>query len=106
MKGDAYVYQTEPRRSIKPVDVFDSLLTGERWIIPPVGLSLESIIPGPVVEQANGELYEYVALHRKGPPIRLTAKYYQQSLDVLEAAGVNVPKWERRFIDAVREHLK
>lgn len=43
---DVFVYRTEtPRRAIKPVDVHDSVITQERWLIPPVAMVMTDVIP-------------------------------------------------------------
>ena len=98
---DIFVYKTPPRRTIKPVKVYDAILTQERWIIPPVTLSLFSVVPAPVVAAVSCETSRYVSKHCKGPPVPFSARQYLESLDILEAAGVEITRFERRYIGAV-----
>ena len=52
-RGPVYVYKTEkPRRAIKAVGVWDAPVTMERWLIPPVTLVLDRVIPESTVEEA------------------------------------------------------
>lgn len=54
--GDVFVYRTEtPRRSINPGrDVADAIITRERWLVPPVVMILDRVIPAGLVEKASG----------------------------------------------------
>ena len=49
-----YVYRTETmRRAVKPFNVADECLTGERWLVPPVRMIHVGTIPEPIVRQAS-----------------------------------------------------
>lgn len=51
---DVYVYETEPRRSINPGRlVWDSLITQERWIVPPVKLKHVFTIKAPFLNKGQ-----------------------------------------------------
>jgi hypothetical protein len=52
-----YVYRTiKPTRGIAPRDVWDAVITGERWIIPPATLEKVATIEAAVVRLANVHL--------------------------------------------------
>jgi hypothetical protein len=58
-KGDVYVYRTaSPRRAIKPVAVYDAIITQERWLVPPVEMEMSYVIPAPIVHRACGAMWE------------------------------------------------
>ena len=44
-----YVYGTDPVRTNPPVDVHDAPLTGERWVVPPVKLTLLTVLRSPAL---------------------------------------------------------
>lgn len=48
-----HVYQTEPRAALPPLNVHDAVLTGERWVVPPVVCTRVLIIPYPDIAEAQ-----------------------------------------------------
>lgn len=52
-EGDVFVYQTVPRKANEPRGVWDSFMTREKWIVPPVDLNLHSVIPAQTVDRVN-----------------------------------------------------
>jgi hypothetical protein len=52
--GDVFVYRTaKPHRTIKPRTVWDHLITGERWLVPPVEMVFVSAIPADTVDRVQ-----------------------------------------------------
>jgi hypothetical protein len=83
---DVGVYVTDMRRTVPPSGVGDEVLTGERWIIPPVRLSLVGVIPIAAIAAA------------------------QVGLEPWETDDRDTVWWRRserlrRMVDVVREHL-
>lgn len=106
-ESDVYVYKTAKKRSgVKPVGVPDALLTGERWIIPPAALVLDSVIPGPVVAEIQKKARAHVIKHREGLGPHKKMILYAESLLILKAAGVRVPAWEENFVTKVLEYFE
>lgn len=105
-EGDVYVYKTAKKRSgIKPVDVGDSLLTGERWIVPPVDMSLIRTIPAQIVADLQGETRDYINTHWRGLSLWRKTKHYKKSISIFKEAGIKVPKWEENFVNKVSEYF-
>lgn len=106
-KTDVYVYKTAIKRSgIKPVRVFDSLITGERWIIPPVEMVFVRKIPAELVADMTEDARAYVMQHRRGLPPRQRINAYAKILPILKAIGVKVPRWEEHFVTKVVQYFE
>lgn len=93
-RGDVFVYRTEtPRRSINPGrDVADAIITRERWLVPPVAMIFDRVIPAELVEKASGptwaRLEAIIAQHPEGTP-------------VIEMRGLTHGLRAQSFLDAV-----
>ncbi len=65
--SDVHVYWTAERRTVPPSGVFDQVLTGERWVVPPVELTHIGRINYRWIEEVQdglsplGHRYEYAA---------------------------------------------
>ena len=61
-----FVYRTEtPRRTVAPVGVYDKIITGERWVVPPVRMVLVGRISAEACAEICGPSVEYLNTHGK-----------------------------------------
>jgi len=90
-----YVYKTErPRRAVKPVNVWDMCVTGERWLIPPAPMVLDRIIDDGTVDRATLAVRMYHISRRANSSLRTRVAQYSVALGVLGG-----PAWESRRVD-------
>lgn len=92
--GPVYVYCNErPRRAVTPRGVWDSCITQERWLIPPVRMVLARIIDPETVIDAQRDILQF---HREACQMSdhwLRIAQYAIALDVLGGG-----QWEVKFI--------
>ena len=92
--GPVYVYSNElPRRAVTPRNVWDAIITHERWLIPPVRMVLAKIIDPATVIDAQRDILQF---HREACQMSdhwLRIAQYAIALDVLGGS-----RWERLFI--------
>ena len=105
---DVYVYRNsgEAPDTTDPVGVEDSILTGEKWLTPPVEMTLDRVIPGKVVARVCRPMIRRMREgHPWHDPEPLSAvermQFYRRSLPTLERAGVPILGWEREWCDGV-----
>jgi len=68
---DVYVYRTSnERRAVAPRGVWDKIITGERWLIPPVEMQLFCAIPASVVADCQTAIRLYHEETRNRSDIR------------------------------------
>lgn len=89
-----YVYKTQtPQRGVTPKGVWDDFLTGERWLIPPVSLVLDRVIPADKVAEAQSLVFEFHRETGESSNVMLRFAQYAIAVEVLGGAG-----WERRIV--------
>lgn len=90
-----YVYRTRrPTRGIKPREVNDSSLTGERWLIQPAELIYERTIDAATVRQVQHRLINWIHEIEKCPPLKIKIAHYARAYRILGG-----PEWEGRLMD-------
>lgn len=93
---ELYVYRTErPLRGVSPVGVWDSLITKERWLIPPAKLVRVGTITEEEVHEAQGDIRRFHRMTRKHSSHRLRVAQLEMAWRVLE--GKFPIQRERRF---------
>jgi len=111
---DVAVYVTEERRTVPPSGVFDAVLTGERWVIPPVRLSLVGVIPFWAIDEAQDGLepwltdVRYEDWNRRATKLRKMAIVVREHLPQAHESWVErfAEKCARLFQDKVTESLR
>lgn len=94
-----HVYRTEtPRRGIKPRDVWDQVVTGEHWLIPPTRMVRERVIAAEQVRQAFAYIRTYHRATRKNSDLWMRIAQYAIALDVVGGSDQ-----ERRKIERISE---
>ncbi len=72
-----FVYRTQtPRRAVRPVGVWDQVITGERWLIPPVRMVRVAVIPRTAVANATAAIRLYHEATRKCSTAQLRVAQY------------------------------
>lgn len=105
-----YVYRTErPRSGVKPVDVWDSWLTQERWLVPPVEMRLVGAVPTAVVQQVNGSTIRWLTATQSSPDALVKAQLFAglvRTLDAIQLEGDYpiVLDHDRNFAEAIHEN--
>lgn len=79
-----HVYISEPRNGIRPRDVWDAKITGERWLIPPTTMHYAYTIPTEVVYGAQLAIRTYHRVTRKHSSIRLRIAQYFAAAEYVE----------------------
>lgn len=95
-----YVYRTKtPRRTVMPVNVWDQIITQERWLVPPVDMVLVEVIDADVADriQCGARL---VAMSGQKSSIRRRIMQYARAAEELGA-----PKGALRALSRIREAL-
>lgn len=96
------VYITEQRRTVPPSGVWDACMTGERWIIPPVQLTLLTVIPAAAIEAAQVGLAPTITGQR-------WSHFGQRFVNMVEVVRTHAPEaheqWLVRFAAGVRDLL-
>lgn len=83
-----YVYRTaKPAGSVRPVGVWDSHITGERWLVPPVSMRLVSLIPAGVVHSVQWSSVNYHRATGLGASVATRAALFVIAVETL-GAGV------------------
>lgn len=80
-------------RAIKPVGVWDAVVSGERWIVPPARLVLDRVLFPDVAIRATEAMWLYHA--ETGLPSNVTLKCCLRKM-AFDAVGG--PLWEGRLI--------
>lgn len=97
---DVGVYVTEERRTVPPSGVGDQVLTGERWIIPPVRLSLVGMIPIAAIEMAQDGLEPWQTDDRDTVWWRRSEKLRRMVQVVCEHLPQAHEAWVGKFADS------
>jgi hypothetical protein len=100
--GDVLVYQTvRPRASVKPVDVYDALITGERWLIPPVEMVLDRVIQAEMVHRAAYRTRNRIAATKRAPTAFERFQSFQDAIEALgpECSTASDRKFVRRMLE-------
>lgn len=67
-----YCYRTDkPRRGIAPRNVWDSVITGERWLIPPIRLTLQKVISAEEAEAAQQFVWLFHNCTKRNSSVRI-----------------------------------
>lgn len=97
--GPVFVYRTEkPCRTVEPRDVWDSVITGERWLIHPARMILVQTIEPKTVRLAQGDVWEYHKLTRKNSNLFLKLAGLVRASEVL---GTKIRR-QKRVRDAMK----
>jgi hypothetical protein len=87
------VYITEKRRTVPPTGVWDAVMTGERWIIPPVRLTLLATIPATAIEAAQVGLAPTITGQR-------WSHFGQRFVNMVEVVRTHVPEAHERWLES------
>lgn len=91
-----FVYRTRrPVRGITPRGVWDSAITGERWIIPPADLILDRVIPADVAWRICRPFHEFHSRTGKKSNVNLRLRQYRLALEILGGEP-----WETELVRA------
>lgn len=98
---DVHVYRTERvRRTVKPNGVYDAVITGERWLIPPVTMVKVATIPRHVSWEIGGYLHDWIELHNCAPTKLVRCLAYDRAIRILTRLDRTFAEpWEARFMD-------
>jgi len=89
-----YCYRTEkPMRANKPVGVWDAVVSGERWIVPPARLVLDRVLFPHVAVKATEAMWLYHAETGLASNVTLKCCLRKMAFD-----AVGGPAWEGRLI--------
>jgi len=91
----AYVYKTaKPYRGIAPRSVWDQIITGEKWLIPPVKLIHVANINALTVDKIQSAViyYHKITKQNSGHLVRLAQ--YARANEIIGG-----PEWEERLIN-------
>lgn len=96
-RGDVFVYRTKvPRSGLKPIRVYDAVITQERWLIPPVEMVLHSIVQANMTERACRRTRDFIEIHDRAPG---TFQRFQAFQDAIDALGPECStSADRRFV--------
>ena len=103
---DIKVYRTTSMRSgVRPRGVWDALITGEHWLIPPVTMELYSVIPGVAVERHAG--WVEADIRKEGcATLRIRARQYIAFVEMLRSvAPSEVKRIDRDITDYFAHRL-
>lgn len=94
-----YSYRTrKPSRGIAPRGVWDAVITGERWLIPPTTLVLHRVIPIEDVEKAQFAVRWY---HSSGRSSSLRVRVAQLAIAATVLGSTSDRRRSQRFCDIV-----
>lgn len=80
--NSVYVYKID-RKGIKPKDVWDAVITGERWLIPPSVLTFDKIIDRSVVMEIQWYFREYHVKRKRNSTVKSRVYQYLRACEVL-----------------------
>jgi hypothetical protein len=96
---DVYVYRTEkPQRSVTPKDVWDQVITGERWLVPPVSMVRVDVIDRITNGKINEAIRAYHVITKGNSSCGLRVAQYARAVEVLGGT-----KRELRLVAKMRE---
>jgi hypothetical protein len=72
-----------PRRAVNPRGVWDKVITGERWLIPPVEMKLVEIIPEDLADRVHCAIRLYHQCTKQKSSLRLRLAQYAVAIKVL-----------------------
>lgn len=79
-----YCYRTEsPRKAVAPKDVWDQVITRERWLIPPVAMVLVKTIPTIDVERSQAAIRMYHKCTRKNSSLNVRVAQLAIAAEIL-----------------------
>lgn len=79
-----FVYRTEaPRNAVAPVGVWDRVITGERWLVPPVRMVKWDTLGPPTVEAISAAIRLYHWATRDKSSVHLRVAQYMIAVRVL-----------------------
>ncbi len=101
LRGDVFVYRTaQPTGSVKPRDVWDAGLTGERWLIPPVRMVFDRMIPAAITKQINGWVLAYLYSGHNGVPPKIRVCQWAIAAKLIDAPR-REKQWAARVLEGV-----
>jgi hypothetical protein len=103
---EAYVYRTvKPRRPVTPRNVWDQVITGERWLIPVPSIELElvEVISKTLLDEITAPTVLYIQKVKGPVNYRIRVAQYAHTINVLGSKYTNkaekelITLWCKRF---------
>ena len=96
MGSAGYVYAAE-RRAVAPVGVWDRAVTGERWLVPPVALVLDRVVPPDTVRDIHAATWlRFELTPRRSPSWSVRLAQYIVAARVLRVRH----KWAVEYFES------